>query len=242
MKEAQAAVVLRGVSFAYSTHSPVFEDFDLRIEHGERVVIVGPNAGGKTTLLRLLLGFLQPDRGWIEVLGRRPSPAAGAGVGYVPQCSGVDLSIPATALDVVLMGCLRRTRWGPRFHKRYRSAARRVLAQVGLGDRVKHRLGELSGGQRQRVLIARALVAEPDILLLDEPTSGLDVETQEAILDLPALQHRTLVVVSHNPSWVTHFDRRINIQAPAGRSTKEPAVPAVALGSRRSPSLGVLPP
>lgn len=167
------ALALKGVSFAYSPATPVLTDVDLIVDRGERLAVVGPNGGGKTTLLRLILGLLEPQQGTIEVLGRRPIEARPS-VGYVPQTSKVDLSVPATALDVVLMGCLRSRSWGPTFPKRFRIKALESLGQVGLATPADRRLHELSGGQCQRVLIARALVGEPDLLLLDEPTSAVD--------------------------------------------------------------------
>lgn len=209
MRQSTPAVLLQNVSFAYIPVAPVLENFSLRVDPGERVAVVGPNGSGKTTLLNLLLGLLQPTRGSIEILGSRPE-AARDRLGYVPQCSKIDLSVPATVLDVVLMGYLRRARWGPRFHRDLRNRARDILSRLGLAGFASRSLGELSGGQRRRVLIARALVAEPQLLLMDEPTSGLDAENRQKLLDLPALRDRTLVVVSHNPSWVAdHFDRRI---------------------------------
>ena len=212
MNRLPPVALLEGVHFAYIRGFPTLTQVDLAIEPGERLALVGPNGGGKTTLLRLLLGLLEPDAGTVQVFGGHPAEAR-ARVGYVPQHAALDFSVPANALDVVLMGCLRQSPWGPRFKSEERGRALSALEQVGLGDLAHHRLDELSGGQRQRVLIARALISEPDLLLLDEPTSGVDGENADAILtSLLALDGTSLVLVSHDWNLVSaHFDHVLHV-------------------------------
>ena len=231
------AAELRGVCFAHVQGAPVLVDVDLAIRRGERLAVVGPNGGGKTTLLRLLLGLLEPDSGRIEVLGRAPAEARRR-IGYVPQHAAIDVSAPASALDVVLMGCLRRSPWGLRFGRRDRERAHEALDRVGLSAMVGRRLRELSGGQCQRVLIARALIGEPELLLLDEPTSGVDVDTERAIMaSLLDLGDATLVLVSHDPQLVAeHFERVIHVHRqirPGSMRTRRPA----SRGLRWEPSI-----
>ena len=148
-----SAIELQNVSFGYDQRT-VLEDVTLRIEHNDFVGIVGPNGGGKTTLLKLILGLLLPRDGRIEVLGRLPGQVSSQ-IGYMPQRVEVDPRFPVTALDVVQMGCVRLA--GP-YRAADRAAAREALAEVGLAEFHRRLFAELSGGQRQRVLIARAIV------------------------------------------------------------------------------------
>lgn len=154
--------------------------------------VIGPNGGGKTTLLKLILGLLVPQQGRVEVFGARPHRACSR-VGYVPQHMNLEPDFPITVREVVGMGC------------RYnRSALDTALGQAGVEDLVGRSFDALSGGQRQRVLIARALSGNPGLLLLDEPTSGVDPgfteQLRELIFDLSL--ERAVVVVSHNLSFV----------------------------------------
>ena len=154
-------------------------------------------AGGKTTLIKLILGLLKPGRGLISVFGRTPRLAAPL-VGYVPQDLGANRTIPVTVEQVVLMG---RMRGGfARFTVEDQQVAQAVLERVGMWDYRLRRIGDLSGGQRQRVFVARALVSAPQLLLLDEPTASVDTEGQTQFYDfLKELnQTVTILVVSHD--------------------------------------------
>jgi len=198
-----AVVDIRDVWFAYN-HQPVLRDVNLRIEPNELVCVVGPNGGGKTTLLKLILGLLRPDRGRVVVLGRTPVDARPL-VGYAPQHTSFDPRFPVSVMDVVLMGRLARTRrLGP--HRREdRAAAAEALQEVGLADIRRRPLAELSGGQQQRVMIARALTSRPQLLLLDEPTAGLDVAVEVGLYELLSRLRRrlTVVMVSHDVGFVS---------------------------------------
>ena len=188
---------LAGISLALRG-LPVLEDVDLRIESGDYLAILGPNGGGKTTLLRVLLGLLRPDRGTVRVFGAAPKAAAGQ-VGYVPQGRSFDAEFPIRVIDVVLMGRLRRGRWG-RLTADDRRRADVALEQVEMAELASRPIGALSGGQLQRVLIARALVGEPRLLLLDEPTSSLDEPMERSVWDLfeELSRNMAVVVVSHD--------------------------------------------
>jgi zinc transport system ATP-binding protein len=160
--------------------------------------MIGPNGGGKSTLLKLMLGLLDPSGGSIRVLGTSPIRARRQ-VGYVPQAMRFDPLFPITALEIVLMGRLDRLGVG-RFSRKCREAALQALEEVGLTDFAMRPYSTLSGGQRQRVLIARALATDPDLLLLDEPTANIDLSVEEKLLEtLAHLRERTtILLVTHD--------------------------------------------
>jgi len=206
---AGAAVEIHGLSFSYDGER-VIEDADLVVERGEFATVVGPNGGGKTTLLKLILGLLQPDSGSVEVFGMRPELAR-ARMGYVPQRSHTDMSFPATVLDVVLMGRLGKTRRLGGYTKADREAASRALADVEISELALRPFSQVSGGQRQRTLIARALASEPDLLLLDEPTANLDVAMEKELYRvLLSLRDRlTILLVSHDLAFVSRYTDKV---------------------------------
>ena len=205
-------VRVEGVGFRYpDAVEDALCDVRFEVGSGEFVGVVGPNGGGKTTLLNLLLGVLQPDRGTIRVLGEKPSRARRR-IGFVPQHAGVDPTVPATVLDIVLMAALVRSTWGPRYSASDREAARAALRQTGMLELENRPWRTLSGGQRQRVLIARALAFESEILLLDEPTTGIDLHREQELLELlHRLNERLpILMVSHDLALVsTHMDKAL---------------------------------
>jgi ABC-type Mn2+/Zn2+ transport system ATPase subunit len=170
-------------------------------EQGERIGVLGPNGGGKSTLFRVLLGELRPLRGSV----RRPSR-----LGFVPQTERSRLDYPVSALDVALMGTLSRVPWWRPVGRRERRAALGALERVGLAALADEQFGELSGGQRQRVLVARALVQDAPVLLLDEPFSGVDqtsADLLERLLGDLAGEGRALLVATHDLEQARRFDR-----------------------------------
>lgn len=205
-------VRIEGVTFRYaeSDADPVLEDVDLTIPAHDFLGLIGPNGGGKTTLLRLLLGLLRPQRGTVRVLGRPPHEVRRQ-IGYVPQHAVIDAGVPATVLDVVLTGRLGRSRWGFRYGREHVEAARAALERFGVSDLAHRRIGELSGGQRQRVLIARALVDDVAIVLLDEPMAGVDLHMEQGILEILFEIHRKvpIVLVSHDVGFVSRHVHRV---------------------------------
>ena len=200
-------IKLEGVNFAYGA-APVLADVSLTVNEREMVSVVGPNGGGKTTLLRLILGLERPQSGRVEVLGTTPVKARPS-VGYMPQQLRYDGKFPITAFHVVMMGRMRR---GSFFYSREdRAAATAALENVGLADSARRQFAELSGGQRQRILIARALVSQPKLLLLDEPTSMVDAAAQQgfaATLD-KVRGNCAIVVVSHDMGFVSRMVDRV---------------------------------
>ena len=197
------AICVEGVGFGYGSGARVIEGADFDIFPGESVCVVGPNGGGKTTLLKLMLGLLAPETGRVRILGEPPRKVRHR-VGYVPQELRVDPHFPITALEVVRMGRLTGRSFG--FHtRRDTERAEAALDRLGLGECARVPFPELSGGQRQGVLIARALAGEVSLLLLDEPTAHVDVAAEDRLLKhLRSLgRELTLVTVSHDLTLVT---------------------------------------
>jgi len=204
-----SAVVFDNVSFAYEG-VPALSAVNLRIDDGDFVSVIGPNGGGKTTLLKLILGLLQPQQGTIRVLERTPAQARSQ-VGYVPQFFQFDTSFPVRVLDVVLMGRLHRIPFAGRYRADDRKAAESALRDVELAGLASSPFAALSGGQRQRVLIARAMVSEPRLLLLDEPTANIDPAVQNELFRLlDELSRRlTIMMVTHDIGFVSSAIRRV---------------------------------
>ena len=187
----------------------VLEDVSLRVERGEVLSILGPNGGGKTTLLKIILGLLQPDSGSVRVLGQAPERARGR-VGYVPQGHGFDGEFPIRVIDVALMGRMRGRVIG-RPTPSDREAAHAALERVEMAPLAERAIGALSGGQLQRVLIARALAQDPEILLLDEPTASLDERVGRSVWELfePLSREMTIVLVSHDIGAISRYVKRV---------------------------------
>lgn len=204
-----AAIRITGLWFSYDGH-PVLEDVNLSIPQGDFVSVVGPNGGGKTTLLKLVLGLLRPSQGEVRVFGAPPEQARPR-IGYMPQLAQLDPQFPATVMDVTLMGRLGHgRRFGP-FSKKDKEIASKALGQVSLYDLRKKPFSSISGGQRQRLFIARALACEPDILLLDEPTANLDLAMEGDLYELlRALNQKlTVVMVSHDIGFVSEVVKSV---------------------------------
>lgn len=202
MSHAEPIIELADVSFRYQADNPVIEHASLVVRAGQSGCIVGPNGGGKSTLLKLMLGLLTPDRGSIRIFGTEPA-AARSRIGYMPQYHQLDAAFPASVLDVTLMGRLTpRTVFS--YRRRDRNAAMDALAELGIADLADHSFSGLSGGQRQRVLIARALAGEPELLLLDEPTANIDPGAEEQFYaTLERLRKKmTVITVSHDLGFV----------------------------------------
>jgi len=201
----QPVIEIKNLSFAYNGFV-VLENVNLTIVDREFICIVGPNGGGKTTLLKLILGLLQPTAGAVTVFHDAPERVRHR-IGYVPQHALVDPAFPVTAFDVALMGRIsKKRRWGF-FSRSDKDAAQEALAMMELEDVAHVPFSSLSGGQRQRVLIARALAGEPELLLLDEPTSSLDLHVENQFYEqLREINRRlTVMVVSHDVGFVTPF-------------------------------------
>lgn len=207
------AVALDGVSFAYRGGPRVLEDVTLTVERGAFLGIAGPNGGGKTTLLRLVLGLERPVVGSVRVFGRAPGARGTDRVGYVAQRAQLVSATPVTVREVVEAGRLAvRGPFGP-LRANDRAAVARAIERVGLSERAGVPLRTLSGGMQQRAFIARALAAEPALLALDEPTTGVDAEAQESLATLLAELRSelgvTVLYVSHEFGAVEHVVSRL---------------------------------
>jgi zinc transport system ATP-binding protein len=192
------AVTFEDVFFSYQD-ALVIENATFSIAPGEFVGIIGPNGGGKTTLLRLAMGFLTPNSGTITIYGATTSHAQ-RHLGYVPQSVRFDKQFPISVLDLVLQGRLSKLPWYGQFSRYDVEKAQHALEIVGLEDFQDRAFGTLSGGQAQRALMARALAGDPELLLLDEPTANVDSKVEAGIYEiLKNLQSKiTIVMVTHN--------------------------------------------
>jgi zinc transport system ATP-binding protein len=188
----------------------ILENVSLAVEKGEFLGIVGPNGGGKTTLLKLMLGLLDPTTGSVRIMGRAPSEMRRA-VGYVPQFAAFRRDFPISVGETVLVGRLGLAPAFGGYAHADREAARRAMAETEVLGFRKRPLSALSGGELQRVLIARALAADPELLLLDEPTANIDLRVESDIFDLlrQINARATIVVVSHDIGFISRYVTRV---------------------------------
>ncbi len=191
-------VEMKNVSFAYSGQ-PVLQDVSINVQPGDFIALIGPNGGGKTTLLKLILGLLKPNRGTIRVMGEATQKASHH-IGYVPQNVNINQNFPITAMDVVMMGKLEPGRRWKRPTASDREDAMAAIDRMEMAPFAGRRIADLSGGQRQRIFIARALVTKPQLLLLDEPTASIDTKGQTDFYKLLKELNKdiTILVVSHD--------------------------------------------
>lgn len=197
---AQPLIEAGGLAVGYGAGPPAVAEVSFTLVAGERLALLGPNGGGKTTILRALLGELRPQAGTLRV---------GASCGSVPQTERSRLDYPVSALEVATMGALSRLPWWRRPGRPDREAAGAALARVGLESLESETFGKLSGGQRQRVLIARALVQDAEVLLMDEPFTGLDrpaAEALEALIAELAAEGRGVVIATHDLEQARRWD------------------------------------
>ncbi len=210
----ESAIEVRGVRFAYPGVGSVLDGVSLDVRAGERLGVLGPNGGGKSTLLKVILGLVKPAAGSVRVLGEEPVHARRAGlVGYLAQKVAADLHFPLSVRQVVAMPASLETAWWRGETRAAREAAMGALALVGSEALAERPIKALSGGQLQRVMIARAVVNRPKVLLLDEPTVGIDVEGQrrfgELVEHLRGELGLTVVTVSHDLRTVATTSDRV---------------------------------
>ncbi|MDD3819367.1 MAG: ABC transporter ATP-binding protein [Actinomycetota bacterium] len=200
-------VDFQNVFFSYGERT-VLENVSFSVRKNDFIALIGPNGGGKTTVLKLILGLLKPERGTVSVFGKKPEEGRKF-TGYMPQSAFFDLSFPASVFDVVIMG---------RYHgpvKKYgesdKKAVLNALSTVGMIEYRNHHISMLSGGQLQRVLIARAIVREPELLLLDEPMSSVDPATQESIYELfhELNKKMAIIFVTHDIGAISSYIDRV---------------------------------
>lgn len=188
----------------------ILQDINLSVQERDYIGIVGPNGGGKTTLIKVLLGLLAPTKGEVSILGRQPKQARQY-VGYVPQAVEFDRAFPISVWDVVRQGRLGKRRLFQPYNPQDDEIVARSLQSVNLLEMRHHPLGSLSGGQRQRVYIARALATEPQILLLDEPTANIDPEMTDQVGNIlqELNQFITIVMISHDLGSISSLAKKL---------------------------------
>ena len=198
-------IEIKNLSYTYSVGSKVLEDVNLEIYSEDFLAIIGPNGGGKSTLLKLILGLLSNKNGTIKKYIKNDE------IGYVPQNTNLNTSFPITALEVVLMGHIGSKKRVFGHSKEDMTCAKNSLKQVGMQSFENRKIGDLSGGQRQRVFIARALCANPKVILLDEPTASIDVQGQNEIYELLKDLNKNIciVVVSHDISVLLNYAKKV---------------------------------
>jgi len=208
MTEQTVAIQVQDLNFAYDDIQ-VLTDVQFDIYALDSVCIVGPNGGGKTTLVKLILGLLEPDHGSIRIYGGKPADEHRR-IGYVPQYAQYDARFPISVREVVSMGRLGNSMSG-HYTKIDRQQVLSALDAVNLVDLVERPFSSLSGGQRQRVLIARALASGGDILILDEPTANIDRASEQNFFDLLGKlnQHMAILMVTHEVGFASTFFKRI---------------------------------
>lgn len=214
-------VEVLNVTVAYD-EAPILTDVEWRVPCGTLAAVIGPNGGGKSTLLRTLVGGLEPAAGTVRVLGVEPK-AARKSIAYLPQYEQIDWRFPIRALDVVMQGRLpHKSWWNPKHswlaNGRHLETERAMAAleRVRLAHKARAPVGELSGGQRQRVLLAKALVQDAQLILLDEPATALDATAQHDLLDILEelkAEGRTIVMTTHDLNCLTDcFDSLVGIK------------------------------
>mgnify|MGYP001163171002 CR=1 FL=1 len=216
-------VELRDVTFAYG-RSAVVEKVNLHLHPGQFAGLLGPSGSGKTTILKLILGMLKPQRGTVFVNGNDLQERPSHRVSYVPQLETIDWNFPVTVGQVVLMGRIRQMGLLPWATRADKDAAEEMMERLGIAEMRARHIRDLSGGQQQRAFLARALLAQPDLLVLDEPTAGVDIGTQENILRLLAKLNRegvTILMTTHDLNaaaahipWVICLNRRVIASGP----------------------------
>ena len=216
-----STIEIKNLTFSYDKQV-VLENINLTVEDKDFLAIIGPNGGGKSTLIKTILGINEVKQGTISILGDEPSLNLSK-LGYVPQNTNINTNFPIKVIEVVMMGHIRdkneENKSNNFLHKYFKigynefekSCALSALKQVGMEEFAHKKIGSLSGGQRQRVMIARALCSHPSILILDEPTASIDVSWQKQIYDLLQELNKTItvIVVSHDISVILSYASKV---------------------------------
>jgi zinc transport system ATP-binding protein len=206
-------IEFHNVSFTYRK-IPALTDVSLSVASGEFLGVFGPNGGGKTTLLKLLMGFLTPQQGLIRILGKKPEEVRHR-IGYVPQLLRTDPDFPITVSELIALGQLARRPWVGGFRAEEWDAAEFWIEKLGLLEHREKAYGELSGGLAQRALLARALIGDPDILLLDEPTANIDVCSLAVVIRVleELKSKKTILLITHDLNHILkRADRLLCVQ------------------------------
>jgi zinc transport system ATP-binding protein len=200
---------IKNLSFAYDKEL-VLEELNLEVKEKDFLALIGPNGGGKSTLIKLILGINKIQDGSIKIFNQSSTKQI-AQIGYVPQNTNVNINFPIKVIEIVMMGASKKSSISFGYKKEEIAHAMSILKQVGIEDEAQKKIGSLSGGQRQRVMIARALYGNPKILLLDEPTASIDVNGQKQIYELLKELNKsvTIIVVSHDLSVILGYATKV---------------------------------
>ena len=207
------AIELIDISAGYDSSNPIIKDVNISIEENEFLGIIGPNGGGKTTLLKVILGLLEPQSGKV-IIGGKSTYSKNYKIGYVPQYSNFDKTYPISVIDVVSMGLISKSVFSKKLSDEDLKSVKNAIERVNLQQKQFDQIGHLSGGEQQRVLIARALATNPKILILDDSFSAVDTNTEEEILTKlkEFMQNRTSIIISHRISTVKNADKIIVLE------------------------------
>lgn len=236
MQETVPAIIVKDLSFSYPG-APILSHVSFEVKAGECIGVIGPNGGGKSTLLKLLTGILKPSCGSIKLFGHSPRSAYND-IAYVPQTLGFDKQFPISVKDVVLSGRLSHLSWWGTYHKKDVEIAEDSLARVKMSDYMEKPFSTLSGGQLQRVLIARALATKPKLMFLDEPTASVDQKAEEEILSLlnSLKKDITFLLVTHDLNQaVNQVDRLLVVQQDVQSMTVKEVCEHFAMGLYHTP-------
>lgn len=236
----EPAVELEHASFSYGSLQ-VLERVEMQIGKGEFIGIMGPNGGGKTTLLKLLMGFLLPKKGKVSVFGKDPSVVR-TRIGYVPQVFRSDREFPITLFELVMMGALSRMSFFGTYPPSAKERALYLIDALGLSAHKNKPFGSLSGGLAQRALLARALLSDPDLLLLDEPTANIDAPSTAVIFEiLEAMKgKKTILLVTHDlRTVIERVDRVLCVQGQVNSYYPKEVCEHFAIGLYHAPLMGI---
>ena len=207
----ETVLSVENLTYTYPGHmAPALKDISFEVREKEFLGIIGPSGGGKTTLIKLILGLMKPDQGTIHVLGRSPTKAQKL-IGYVPQFVTFSRDFPLTVEDVILMGRLGLSHRWLGYRREDYDVVNDLIPRLNLEGLEKRPIGNLSGGQLQRVLLARAMAGQPRILMLDEPTTNIDPLAEETIFEILSELNKsvTVLLVSHDVGFITKYVRRV---------------------------------
>lgn len=197
------------LSFSYGEEM-VLQNINFKVQERDFLALIGPNGGGKSTLIRLILGINEIQSGSIEIFNSALSKY-NSHIGYVPQNTNVNINFPIKVIDIVMMGLIKKSPFSLGYSKEEISFAMKILKQVGIEEQAEKKIGSLSGGQRQRVMIARALYTNPKILLLDEPTASIDANGQKQVYELLKELNKsvTIIMISHDLSVILEYANKV---------------------------------
>ena len=235
-----ALITISDLCFSYE-ETPILQRVNLEIFSGEFIGIIGPNGGGKTTLLKLLMGFLVPNQGAIHILGKPPEKARLA-IGYVPQAHRFDKEFPITVFELVMMGALSHLSSIRKIPGPLKEKANALIERLGLTAHKEKAFGTLSGGLAQRALLARALLTDPPLLLLDEPTANIDPPSAGLIFEIleEMKQKKTVLLVTHDlKTVIERVDRVICVEGTASSFLPKQMCEHFAFGLYHAPLLGL---